>query len=346
MRPILYLFLFLMLSSCSSVLDILEDNKFYYKNGNQRVQLDIEDEKTKNIHPIKIEASRIEGALKLILTRFGNKPQLLFPNEKVFSYSVAISEALKEAKPNQDVVFSLEGWYKQKGLSANRVTSGRIFYNKSGLNLIFGSILRQGEMHDTDPLLRGGLERDLEKNRYAPGSRFQQFSNKFRISALPNSGVFRPKSAVNRRDWLVFSEQALRARSFLSSGEQNLALKSNIEVENLRSEVENLRRELRTMSTSPYNQMPGNSYPRQNYQQTPYNMNVQRPNFYPNQIPQYSRYPNQMYRNQYQYPNQGQNIPPNNSLNNQLSLKSLESMRERGLISEESYFKKLKELGY
>ena len=53
-----------------------------------------------------------------------------------------------------------------------------------------------------------------------------------------------------------------------------------------------------------------------------------------------------MYRNQYQYPNQGQNIPPNNSLNNQLSLKSLESMRERGLISEESYFKKLKELGY
>ena len=96
----------------------------------------------------------------------------------------------------------------------------------------------------------------------------------------------------------VFSAQALRARSFLSSGEQNLALKSNIEVENLRSEVENLRRELRTMSTSPYNQMPGNSYPRQNYQQTPYNMNVQRPNFYPNQIPQYSRYPNQMYRNQ------------------------------------------------
>ena len=82
MRPILFLFLILMLSSCSSVLDILEDNKFYYKNGYQRVQLDIENENTKNIHPVKIEASRIEGALKLILTRFGNKPQLLFLTKK------------------------------------------------------------------------------------------------------------------------------------------------------------------------------------------------------------------------------------------------------------------------
>ena len=35
---------------------------------------------------------------------------------------------------------------------------------------------------------------------------------------------------------------------------------------------------------------------------------------------------------------------PNN--NRQISLKSLESMRERGLISEETYIKKVQELGY
>ena len=60
------------------------DNKFYYKNGFQRVQLDIEDNNAKNIHPVKIDASRIEGALKLVITTFGRKPQHLFPNEKVF----------------------------------------------------------------------------------------------------------------------------------------------------------------------------------------------------------------------------------------------------------------------
>ena len=36
----------------------------------------------------------------------------------------------------------------------------------------------------------------------------------------------------------------------------------------------------------------------------------------------------------------------NNTSNAQLTLKSLESMRERGLISEENYLKKLRELGF
>ena len=49
-----------------------------------------------------------------------------------------------------------------------------------GLNLILAQF-RKGNMHETDPLLRGGLERDLKQNRYAPGSRFQAINNKFRI---------------------------------------------------------------------------------------------------------------------------------------------------------------------
>ena len=49
---------------------------------------------------------------------------------------MAISEALL-LKPNEDVVFTVEGWYKKKTLSDNLVTSGRIFYNKNGLNIIY-----------------------------------------------------------------------------------------------------------------------------------------------------------------------------------------------------------------
>ena len=47
------------ITGCSTVLDVFEDNKFYYKSGFQRVQLDIEDTKTNNIHPIKIDPQRI-----------------------------------------------------------------------------------------------------------------------------------------------------------------------------------------------------------------------------------------------------------------------------------------------
>ncbi|MEE2695100.1 MAG: hypothetical protein VX976_01945 [Pseudomonadota bacterium] len=320
----------ILLNSCSGLSDYFSENKFYYKSGYNQVKLNTEDENVKNIHPIKIDPLRIEGALKLVLTRFGKKPQQLFVNEKVFDYAVAISEALIEAESNQDVIFTIEGWYKQKGLSANRVTSGRIFYNKSGLNMIFGSILRKGNMQETDPMLAAGINPDLKTNPYAPGSRFQTIRNEFKLSALPNSGVFRPRS-VNRSDWLVFTTRALKARSFPSRQEQNLALRSNIEVEGLKNEVQNLRKELQSMRDPRQQYGYGYNYP-PNYRQAPYNMNAQ---------PPYANYPNQN-RNYYQqYPNTQTNVH-----RNQLSLKSLESMRERGLISEENYLKKLKELGY
>ena len=57
-------------------------------------------------------------------------------------------------------------------------------------------------------------------------------------------------------------------------------------------------------------------------------------------------YPN--YQNQYQgyYQQNPTNLNRVQSSQNQLTLKSLESMRERGLISEENYLKKLRELGF
>ena len=320
-------------SGCSSVSSIFEDNKYFYKSGYQRVQLDSEGKNIKNIHPIKISPQRVEGALKLVLTSFGSKPQQLFPNDRVYDYAVAISEALLEAKANEDVVFTLEGWYKQKGFSANRVTSGRIFYNKSGLNLVFGSILRKGTIQETDPMLAAGINPDLKQNPYVPGSRYQSVRSKYKLSALPNSGVFRPANARSRGDWLIFTKQALQSRGFLSQSEQVSALRSNIEFKDLRSEVMSLKNELRSLR-SPYQQNNyRNSYNQGNiYQNQPYGVN----NRYNTQPPPY---------NSNQYPIQNNRRQVNN-FNNQLSLKSLESMRERGLISEESYLKKLKELGY
>ena len=55
------LFLILgILSSCSS-LNPFKENKFYYKNGYQRVQLDVENENIKNIHPVKINPQKLKG---------------------------------------------------------------------------------------------------------------------------------------------------------------------------------------------------------------------------------------------------------------------------------------------
>ena len=53
----------------------------------------------------------------------------------------------------------------KKALSNNLVTSGRLFYNKNGLNIIFGSVMRKGNMSDTDPMLSHGVNPDLVKIR-------------------------------------------------------------------------------------------------------------------------------------------------------------------------------------
>ena len=97
MKKILNLTVLFFLVSCSSI-NIFDDNKFYYKSGYQRVQLDSEDNQIKNIHPVKIDPNSIEGALKLVITTFGGKPQALFPDDRVFTYAKAISEALTRGR--------------------------------------------------------------------------------------------------------------------------------------------------------------------------------------------------------------------------------------------------------
>ena len=99
------------------------------------------------------------------------------------------------------------------------------------------------------------------------------------------------------------------------------------------NELNTLKKELRNIRQNQYNNYNpgyGNYVPRQQYNVPP---------------PPYGYYPNP--RN-YQYPAQqnsqvNQQIPNNNR---QISLKSLESMRQRGLISEETYIRKVQELGY
>ena len=69
-KKILFIY-FLYFYHLALLLNPFKDNKFYYKNGYQRVQLDVENEKSKNIHPVKINPLKIEGALKLIVTKWG-----------------------------------------------------------------------------------------------------------------------------------------------------------------------------------------------------------------------------------------------------------------------------------
>ena len=264
----------------------------------------------------------------------------MFPDNKIDFVSDAISKALAKAKSDEDVVFTMENWYSGlpgTRLKDNRVISGRLFFKKDGLNLIFGSVMRDGFSSTTDPMLNV-RNPDLKTNPYVPGSRTISIKNPYPLAAPPNSGIVRPKIARGRADWVVLTRQALIARAPLTPAQKQMAKATNIEVEGLRNELQQLRQELQTIQRSS----------NQNYQyQKPYYGNRQQyqqpyPPVYNTPYP-YPYPPNQMI---YSNPNV-QNTPQTNQQNNrQISLKSLENMRSRGLISEESYLKKLKELGY
>ena len=82
-------------------------------------------------------------------------------------------------------------------LKDNRVVSGRVFYNKDGLNVIFGSVLREGFQSTTDPMLVS-RNPDLKTNPYVPGSRSISVKNPFALAVPPNSGDNETKSCQRK----------------------------------------------------------------------------------------------------------------------------------------------------
>ncbi len=355
MRSHFFILIFaLILSSCSNLTDsvsgFFSDEKVLFLSAYENVKVVDQDSNLsgKNIHPINISDDRIEGALRLLLFRVGKKTSSLFPGDKIKVISDGISRGLSIANSNEDVIFTAESWYSDlpgTRLKDNRVVSGRVFYNKDGLNVIFGSVLRKGFQSTTDPMLVS-RNPDLKKNPYMPGSRLVSVKNPFALAVPPNSGIQRPRVARGRVDWIILTNKSLIARSNISESQRNLARSSNIEVQGLKNEVEQLRQELRSIRNpnQRYQYPPqGNTYNRQtNIQPYGYQYPYRYPSPYPYAYPQPYQYPNQQ-----AYPNSNNRVLQNQGQSSrELSLKSLENMRARGLISEESYLKKLKELGY
>ncbi|MEL0246751.1 MAG: hypothetical protein VW954_06025 [Alphaproteobacteria bacterium] len=339
------------LSGCSfsdltdSFTNLISSDEILFLSAYENVKIVEQDSQStgQNSHPVNISEERVEGALKLLLFRVGNNTKSLFPGKKLEIISYNISKGLSKANKNQDVVFTMEDWYSGlpgTRLKDNRVVSGRVFYNKDGLNVIFGSVLRKGFQSTTDPMLVS-RNPDLKTNPYVPGSRSFSVKNPFALAVPPNSGIMKPRVAKGRADWIILTSKSLVARSNLSENDRKAARTSNIEVQGLKSEVQQLRQELQSLR-SPNQQFRYNAQPYPYQQPYPYPYPYQQQP-YPYQQPNYA-YP---YPNQNIYQNQQYGQPrPKVSPNNQLSLKQLENMRSRGLISEESYLKKLKELGY
>ena len=347
MKILTLLMISLFLQNCSTVKNFFVSDRTFYRSDYEIIQLtDNENSKKLSQHPINITPERIEGALHLILLKKDKTTIPLFNDRKRMILAENLSKALSKARPDQDIIFSIEDWFKNVAegntlsIKKNYVTSARIFFYKNNLHIIFGSIMRKGAISG-DVMIKM-INPDIKSNPYAPGSRKYSVSNNaFRLAAPPNSGVFRPNTKKPRADWLVFSVRSLKQRGQTTQIERKQARTNTIEVKSLRAELNELKKELRGIR-GPLNQ--GNYSQQYGYPQQQYTY-PQSQYVYPQQ--QYS-YPQPQYvypQQQYSYPQQNRRITERKySEQTQIKIEELKFLRNKGLISEKEYIERMKNL--
>lgn len=161
-----------------------------------------------NFHPVRIPRQHILNALEVLSVKESANapPEPLFSTHSLAVLSEHLEKGLATARPDQDVTFAVEEWHPGflgfLGFKSPKVVSGRVFYSGGWLNLVFGSVLRDGTRR------KAMVVDDLEINPYTPGMRSGGVRQEWILWVPPGSGVF-TAPGVGRGDWLMFAPQAL-----------------------------------------------------------------------------------------------------------------------------------------
>ena len=216
-----------------------------WRSHDEFVRLEARDGGSPNNQPIKLSRNRINGALRNVFVRLTRKdsPTPLFSEVDLQILGRYFEEGLEKASPNQDLTFATESWHKGFfGLKTNKIITGRLFYLNNHLNLIFGSVMRDGPMHEGYGEL-SARNPDVRLNPYVPGLRTIKVKMNAILSTAPNSGILR--AATNRPDWLVFPSQALVDRGVGAPGRRAYPTAAATgDYLKLREEVNRLKQEL------------------------------------------------------------------------------------------------------
>ena len=177
----------------------------------------------KNDHPINFDEEDLINVFSaLVYTETG-----ILGGEavvSVFSYSQIrilaeyLSKGLSEAKPNQDIIYSIGGSSKKViVLTKKSYTTGSVFYKDNKLNILIGehNYMRSEAMEkELDRSGRGEI-----KYNFSYGKRTKK-SNKFKESLLSIAGV--NQKVVNgklRQDWIEIDVK-IAAEAYLASKEE------------------------------------------------------------------------------------------------------------------------------
>jgi hypothetical protein len=157
-----------------------------------------------NAHPVKLSVKEIQSLLGSLEVRLaeGDQPVPVFTDAELAILGDAVSKALAEASPHQDVVVAIAGYHGVMfgTLKVRRLTTGRIFFQDEKLHVIFREI--QGEYDDKE---------DRRMHPLVPGSRLAPQAHMWRLALTPGVEFVQSRGTL-RSDWVAIDTETVLAR--------------------------------------------------------------------------------------------------------------------------------------
>ena len=159
-----------------------------------------------NSHPVELEQKDIAEALELIKIWTkdyyeGKDLERVFPTSVSRLIAEITAKSLKEARPDQDIIYTLVG-KKIVALGAQeaRYQTGRVFYHDGKLNIIIGEYDHPGDKLK-EMVYSGGNEK---VTYFFPMAKRAKPSRKFKMNVIKVDGIENVKiGKKTRKDWFT-----------------------------------------------------------------------------------------------------------------------------------------------
>ncbi len=248
------LFLTVFFSSTTFAVDIFEKEKgvLWERGYNHYIKYEKQDSSSfgKNDHPIDLDEKEIILSLRSLEFKeqkflSGETINAVFGYRQIELLGEYLSKGLRNAKPEQDIIFVLPGSSKSLLiLTKKSFVAGRAFYKEGKLNIIIGEydLIRNAAVEKViDPADKGNMNYSFNH-----GSRSKK-SNKFTGSIIGVPGVTQNNiKGKLRQDWLIIDVK-LAAEAYTAKRRdiENPSLKQDQALKVEAAKMAKQRREMR-----------------------------------------------------------------------------------------------------
>lgn len=211
----------------------------WQENNNKYFKYAVQDKSSfgENDHPVELEEKEISAVLESIKIQGKNRPdkeeklKSIFTVEQMNMLSRYLAKGLKNAKPQQDIIFVMEKSIKRSlGLKPEGFfVAGRAFYKDNKLNIIIGDYdRRRDDSYEAavDPTHVGIVRYQFDHGKRSKNSRFKE-------TIISVNGIEKKQlNNTQRTDWLVI-DVAVASKAY----DQQQTMRKNEEMAKKRKEI-------------------------------------------------------------------------------------------------------------